>query len=302
MEIAKIVVEYLQVLTWPLIVVFLIIRFRPNIEDLLAKLSERFGSAEKVTLGVLGQQIEISGTAATPSPLALPRSQVSQVAYRVAIVNESSILTDEQVNSATIALQTQVHRDFAPVWGIDADITFVPADSKPAADSWWMVILDYSDLAGVLAYRDLTPAGLPLAKVFAKSALESQFPWTMNASHVLLEMLANPRTNLTVFAQAANGRTGKLYSYEICNPCEDQKFGYDINGIRVSDFVFPAWFEPFRGPKSTQFDYCMHITRPFELLQGGYANVIDVTASTGWHSVFETKDRDATGRRRKSTG
>jgi hypothetical protein len=42
---------------------------------------------------------------------------------QVAVINTSTVLTDDQVQAAVPALQIQVHRDFAPVWGIDADLT-----------------------------------------------------------------------------------------------------------------------------------------------------------------------------------
>ena len=36
-----------------------------------------------------------------------------------------------------------------------------------------------------------------------------------------------------------------LYAYEVCDACEADQFGYDIDGVLVSDFVFPSWFESF---------------------------------------------------------
>jgi hypothetical protein len=48
---------------------------------------------------------------------------------------------------------------------------------------------------------------------------------------------------------------------------------FNINGIAMSDFVYPAYFEIFRKPKSAQFDYCKKITRPFQILSGGYSLV-----------------------------
>jgi hypothetical protein len=78
----------------------------------------------------------------------------------------------------------------------------------------------------------------------------------------------------------------KLYAYEVCDACEADKFGYDINGTTVSDFVTPAWFEAFRAPGSAQFDFRKQIGRPFELLDGGYIGVYDVATGSGWHQVL----------------
>jgi len=203
---------------------------------------------------------------------------------QIAVINSSTVLTDNQVSSVVPALQTQVHRDFAPAWGIDADLTFVPQDSSPAPGTWWLVILDQSDQAGALGYHDVTTEGLPLGKVFAGSDLQSGYQWTVTASHELLEMLGDPEIDLTVFLQPDQD-SGTLYAYEVCDACEDDQFGYQINGTLVSDFVFPAWFESFRQPGSTQFDQGILINAPFALLAGGYIGVFDVTKGTGWHQI-----------------
>jgi hypothetical protein len=44
---------------------------------------------------------------------------------QIAVTNASKVLTDKQVQQVLPGLQTQIHRDFAPVWGIDADLTFI---------------------------------------------------------------------------------------------------------------------------------------------------------------------------------
>jgi hypothetical protein len=63
MELAKLVLEYLKVLTWPLIILFLVLRFRTNILRILNAIADRFASAETVKLGVFGQEVQLSGTA-----------------------------------------------------------------------------------------------------------------------------------------------------------------------------------------------------------------------------------------------
>lgn len=203
---------------------------------------------------------------------------------QVAIINSSTVLTDAQVQAAIPALQTQVHRDFAPVWGTDADLTFVPSGSTPPAGAWWLVILDNSDQAGALGYHDVTSDGLPLGKVFAQSDIVNGYQWTVTASHELLEMLGDPEIDLTVFVQP-DAQSGSLYAYEVCDACEADQFGYQIDGTLVSDFVFPSWFESFRAPGSTQFDFGNNIKKPFDLLPGGYIGVFDVTTGTGWHQL-----------------
>jgi hypothetical protein len=82
----------------------------------------------------------------------------------------------------------------------------------------------------------LTTEGLPIGKVFAASDLKAGSSSTITASHELLEMLGDPKVNLTVFVQNSN-TAGTLYAYEVCEPCEDDSLGYHIDNILLSDFV-----------------------------------------------------------------
>jgi hypothetical protein len=63
MEVAKLILEYLKAIAWPLIVLFLVLRFRSSIVRILNSIGDRLASAETVKVGVFGQEVEISGTA-----------------------------------------------------------------------------------------------------------------------------------------------------------------------------------------------------------------------------------------------
>lgn len=200
---------------------------------------------------------------------------------KINVVNQSTVLTDSQVQSAVAPLQTQIHRDFVPAYGIDADLTFVPKTSTPDKNSWMMGIFDDTDQAGALGYHDLTTQGMPLAKVFAGSDMKLGLSWTVTASHELLEMLGDPDIDLTVFMQK-NNTSGILYAYEVCDACEDDSLAYNIEGTLVSDFVHPSWFESFHASNSVQFDQQKKVTKPFEVLAGGYIGTFDITSGSGW--------------------
>ena len=59
---------------------------------------------------------------------------------------------------------------------------------------------------------------------------------SVTASHELLEMMIDPGAQL--WAQNTNGC---FYAYEMCDAVEDEE--YEIDGIAVSDFVHPSFFE-----------------------------------------------------------
>jgi len=206
---------------------------------------------------------------------------------KIAVINESTVVKDSEVPAVVNALQTQLTRDFSQAWGIEADLRFVSKGQKPKAGEWWLTILDDSDQAGALGYHDVTNEGLPLAKVFAKTDLNYNEIWSVTASHELLEMLGDPEINLTVFIESKTG--GRLYAYEVCDACEADKFGYKINGVLVSDFVFPSWFESFRK-QGTLFDFTKNIKKPFQLLSGGYIGIYDVNSGSGWKQLTAEKN------------
>jgi hypothetical protein len=206
----------------------------------------------------------------------LSRSRASSLAYRVAVVNRSKVVSDDEVKALAVTLQSQVHNDLAPAWGVDAEVTFVPKSGSPATDSWTVEVLDDSDAIGALAYHDLNSEGLPRAKVFAGSAKKSGALWSVSASHEILELLINPRANLVAISggEESPTKTPRFYAYEVCDPVNDEDYAYSINGVFVSDFVYPAWFNDSSKP-GTQFDHKKHVTKPFEVLERGHATYFE---------------------------
>lgn len=202
-------------------------------------------------------------------------------AIQVSVIDAANrVVTEGELERAVEALQLQVRRDFAPIWGIDADLSLVPAGLSPPPDAWWLVVLEHSDQAAALGFHDLTPEGLPLGKVFAGTAKRFGDHWTVRASHALLEMLADPGICLTTFTQCT-ARAGVLVAREVCDPCGNDAFGYAIDGVTVSDFVYPAWFESFRNGDA-QFDRQGQIREPFGLLAGGHLSQLELGAPAGW--------------------
>lgn len=196
----------------------------------------------------------------------------------LALINESSVVTDTDVKSAIRAFQEQVSRDFAPIWGRDAQLTFVAKGQRPPSGSWWVAILDDSDQAGALGYHDLTNQGLPLSKIFARTDQQYHLNWTVTASHEILEMLGDPFINLTALEQST-AHKGRLYAYESCDAVEADPLGYEVQGVTVSDFVTPDWFLPIKG---MQYDFKGHLSAPFQLAKGGYVSYLDLSSTKGW--------------------
>jgi len=230
--------------------------------------------------------------AAAPAP---------RVGPTIAIKNQSTVVTDTQVTAVTTALQIQLDRDYAPAWGETATLVFLNKNQPVPAGAWPIYVLDTSDVAGALGYHDES-LGVPYGRIFVKTCVQYRYSWTVTLSHELLEMINNPNVNLTVFNQASNTR-GRIYFHEVGDACEDDNYGYLINGIKVSDFVWPAWFDPAQTAPGTRYDQQRAISAPFQILPGGYVSVFAVSGGSGWttlthRDVEVAPGQDKSGRNR----
>ena len=176
------------------------------------------------------------------------------------------------------AFSQQWNQDLVSVWGVgDATLTFVPKSTAPAIGTWWVVFLDDTDQANALAYHDLTNEGLPISKVFVKTILSANESVSVGASHEVCEMAVDPWLN-----SAYQDPQGIFWAGEIADPVEDDRYGYDIGGVLVSDFVTPNWFaHPNPMPA---IDLKGHVSMAFQVLTGGYAQKFDPQQG-GWVQV-----------------
>lgn len=192
----------------------------------------------------------------------------------IACFNKATTPLEVDFDALIAAMQDYVDNDIVPVWGTPAKLVKSTDFIKGA---WAMVFLDDADAPGALAYHDLTPDGLPQSKVFVKTTLDNHDLVSVSASHELVEMLVDPAINLMT-----TGPNQKIiYAYESADPVE--ALSYKVNGIPMSDFIYPAYFEAFRKPNSAQFDRLKKVTKPFQILSGGYQIIFK---NGKWSQVF----------------
>jgi hypothetical protein len=202
------------------------------------------------------------------------------VLHTVSLINASTVVTDVETAAIARALQRQVNRDYRPIWGTNAAVVPVFRGQPPPPGTWWLVILDDMDVAGALGYHDLTSEGLPIGKVGAKTDLEFGAKVSVTCSHELLEMLGDPEINLLVEDPDA----GRLYAYENCDAVESDDLAYEVLGQMVSDFVLPAYFNPYRRGNEP-LSFRGNVSNPFELAPGGYLSYREV-GDSAWKQVF----------------
>jgi hypothetical protein len=178
----------------------------------------------------------------------------------VACINKATVDLGVPFAKLTAALQKCYDEAFLPVWGYPLKL-YNTDKAKPS--DWQFIYFDDADTAGALGYHDLTKDGQPISKIFVKTTLKDNELVSVTACHELFEMAIDPIANLW-----AEDTDGTEYAYEMSDPVEEDTFLVD--GIQMSNFVHPSWFEPFKHPPGTKYDHLGLLKKPFSMTKGGY--------------------------------
>jgi hypothetical protein len=206
---------------------------------------------------------------------------------QVGLVDTTGEIDVDLVHSAAIALNLQVTRDLPQFWQTSATVMYLPNPKKIPAGVWPVQLVKTlpPDEGGF--HSDTHKQ--PYAKVIAS---KDDTTWTIDASHEILEMLVDPygnRIQSSVAIEIVEGKiqdgTGQYgYLVEACDPCEDNSCAYTINGIAVSDFITPHYYDPIVTP-GTRYSFTGAIKGPRQVLPGGYISWIN-TEMDEWQQLM----------------
>jgi hypothetical protein len=218
----------------------------------------------------------------------------------VALVSLTSDVPTRSLMQVAAALQKQVTRDFGPIWGLPAtvdafeDLSSVPSDYYPI-----VVFGDGDELRQRLAFDIGEQPALQLIDQFERgwvtgvhlnaftrqpfALVAASDTWSVAASHELLELLADTYGNRLIGAAHPTRPDVRVkYLLEVCDPC--QSAWYPVNGVRVSDFYTPRYFDPVRVGAS-RYSFTGALEYPLHVLDGGYVTWLDPAGSAlyQWH-------------------
>ena len=110
--------------------------------------------------------------------------------------------------------------------------------------------------------------------------------WVLTTSHEVLEMLADPFGNRLVAGHSPKPGQGRVeFLVEVCDPSEAAQFGYTINGLLVSDFYAPAFFDPV-AHSGTRYSFTGAIKRPRRVRTGGYLSWHEPISDHWWQAQW----------------
>jgi len=198
----------------------------------------------------------------------------------VALVARGVKMDFGEITKVAAALSIQMTRDVAPIWDVQATVAAFAAPKDVPVGYWPIYIEDPSKLPKGAGGVHLDNRNQPYALV------ETGDEWSLDASHECIEMLVDPsgnraRANPILDQAVALGYPDHQVQYivEACDPIEDAKYGYQINGVLVSDFFTPQFYDAVRSA-GVRYDFTGALSGPRTVLTNGYISWLDPVDNT----------------------
>lgn len=175
-------------------------------------------------------------------------------------------VTTTQLHMIAQAVTVQLDRDLSPHWG-GSHMVRVGESPSPEilpGEIAFALVDELPSTPGAVAYHDVQGNGVAVAfeaLSMCNSVLTGPDSVSVAISHECCETVGNPSVNLW----ADDGR-GNEWAHELCDAVE--AFSYTINGLDVSDFLLPSFFDVVgtAGP----YSFGGHVSMPSQTGQGGY--------------------------------
>jgi hypothetical protein len=197
---------------------------------------------------------------------------------QLALVAETDKVTFSAVSRVSAALQKQLTRDLAPIWQLKGTVdAFATLEDVPVG--YWTLIVteeDLGDAAGIHEDKEGQPFAL----------IKFDQGWSLTASHEMCEMLVDPFGNRLLPGPSPMRGQGRVeFLVEVCDPSEDTPFAYRANGIVVSDFYTPNYFDPVVA-SGVRYSFTGAIKEPRQVLKGGYLSWHDPVSDHWFQEIF----------------
>jgi hypothetical protein len=185
----------------------------------------------------------------------------------IALISHSSVVSQSDVAGYVAPYQAYVDSWIAKYYPAIGAKIVAPQSGRAPTGAWIMYFLDGLNQPGAAGYHS-DSHNKPVA--YVDSGQEPLF----TGSHELAEMLGDPSGNNTYVAPSPDPKdAGKEVEIldELCDPCEDNSFGIEVEGVSLSDFITPK----FGNGASPPYDAAEKLTSAREVAVNGYISWID---------------------------
>ncbi|MGD1097719.1 MAG: hypothetical protein ABSB35_37745 [Bryobacteraceae bacterium] len=201
----------------------------------------------------------------------------------ISVVNFSGV-SDSDVQSTIRAINRQIGQDFEPYWFMGARLRLEgragdkPTPQTPAELRGDAIVYlwDRTDVPDALGYHQANNQGIPYGFVFMELAEKLSEPWSVTLSHEALELIGDANTNQFAAGPHPDPKEkGRIvfHWYEMCDAVQADT--YDIDGVKVSNFVLPPYFAGGSQPSGRNNFLGSGKLAPFGVNPGGYVGFYD---------------------------
>jgi hypothetical protein len=202
---------------------------------------------------------------------------------QLGLVDTTGLIDVDLMHSVAAALHIQVTRDLPQFWpSIQASVRYLPHPYWIPSGVWpiRLVATLPPGEGGYHTDKHNQPYSMVIASPHSNE-------WTIDASHETIEMLVDPYGNklqsstaIKIVGNDVQDDTGEFeYLVEACDPCEADQYAYPINGIAMSDFITPHYYDTMVTP-GTRYSFTGAIKRPRQMLPGGYISFVNTAADS----------------------
>jgi hypothetical protein len=210
----------------------------------------------------------------------------------IAVVNQSTLVTNAQLQTMCQAIQIQLDNHFLPAYNLKAaTVSFYSSLANVPGYAWILYIVDNdAQVQGALGFHEEETNGRVDGYIMCQPILSnggvvmvydptntSQYTISATASHEILEMCGDRFAGN--FSQGPQITQGNLYCVEVADPVEALNYPITVDGVQiaVSNFVFPSWWNPDFTKQNLPLDYLKQLTSPFSISTGGYMIVASLS-------------------------
>ncbi|WP_337044232.1 hypothetical protein [Emticicia sp. 17c] len=199
----------------------------------------------------------------------------------VGIIDLTGRISYTEMQRAINAFQKQVNLHLFPRYGVEATINHYFLETDAPSGTWFTWIVDEMDTQGLNGYHFIDNIAGSIVGTGAKGyavgtasgnpfGLVKYSPnWTITCSHEIIEKLVNPYIDRQVKTDVDNdGVVNEDLLMEIADPV--QANAYEIDGIMVTNFVWPEYYTDLLPISGRKYDQMGVISKPNELAEGGY--------------------------------
>ncbi len=183
----------------------------------------------------------------------------------IALINQSSSITDEQVKNIADACNVQLRDHVAPAWDIKSPQE-VRTGLEPSSYPFFFVDT-IPEAPGALAYHFVQDNGIPAGKIGVETTLKAGESVESATSHEAVEL----QCDIFCAAWSYSDRLQCLVATEACDPVQADTYEIEVadrTKVEVSNFVTPYYFT--EDPLGQPLDHLGNLKQTFDMSPGGY--------------------------------